>query len=50
MKFNALEVAMSTTVFKVLVTNPAHVDWFCTTSPNEGAFEKLINGAVVCLG
>ena len=41
---------MSTAVFELLVANPADVDCFRTTLTNKGTLEKLVNGAVVCLG
>ena len=50
MKSNARDVATSTAVFELLVANPADADCFCTTSTDKGALEKLVNGAVVCLG
>ena len=42
-------VAMSTAVFELLVANPSNAYCFCTTPPDKGSLEKLINGAIVCL-
>ena len=49
MKSNALDVAMNIAVFELLVANPADADYFCTTSTDKGAPEKLVNDAVACL-
>ena len=41
---------MSTAVLELLTANSADTDCFCTTSPDKGALEKLVNGVVVYLG
>ena len=50
MKSNEPENAMSTAVFELLAANPADVGFFSATPREKKALEKLVNGAVVCLG